>query len=316
MSWQKILENDQPNRPLRQRIDSLFAQQRETWLTLKQGEEALSHLRRKTLLDGGQSVLVQANPARRRSTLAKTDAKTVAARACFLCPENMPIEERGVAFENLVVLPNPYPILPWHCTIASREHRPQQLEVSIDRFLRLSAAIGPDLASFYNGPRCGASAPDHFHFQAARADGIPILDQLPTLSGTRPVVAHASFGRPMLVFHSSKAVEMQANIEDAIKALRRVEETTDEPMLNVIAHYEADCYTAVLFPRALHRPACYFADGPDQLLISPAILEMSGILVTSEPDHFDRIDASTARAVYEEVSLNVAEFERVLASLQ
>src|SRR5262249_49647511 len=124
MSWEQILQNDQPSRPLRQRIDELFAQQRRTWPALRDGEAALSQLERKTLPLGGDSIVVQVNPARRRSTQAITDAKAIAARACFLCPENMPPEERGVAFEDLVLLPNPFPILPFHCTIADRIHQP------------------------------------------------------------------------------------------------------------------------------------------------------------------------------------------------
>ena len=206
MSWNQILQIDPgPGVPLRQRIDALFAQQRETWPLLRDGEAALAGLQKKTLTLDGESVVVQVNPARRRSTLAKTDAKAVAARACFLCPENMPAEERGMAFEDLVVMPNPFPVLPLHCTIAGREHRPQRIAGRIETLLRLAEAIGPDLAAFYNGPRCGASAPDHFHFQAARADAIPILTQLPSKAGWPSVIAHSSFGRKFLIFESTNS---------------------------------------------------------------------------------------------------------------
>lgn len=307
MSWERILQNDQPDEPLRQRIDDLFAQQRATWPTLREGEAALAHLQRKTLTEGDESIVVQVNPARRRSTLANTDAKAIAARACFLCPDNMPPEERGIAFEDLVLLPNPFPILPLHCTIADREHRPQQLRGRIATFVHLAQEIGPDLAALYNGPRCGASAPDHFHLQAANAVDIPILAQLSTISSSRPVAPHSSFGRNMLVIRNTNAANVAADIERSIDALQKIEQVIDEPMFNLIAHFAAGRYTIVFFPRAAHRPACYFATGPDQLLVSPAVLEMSGILVTTEPDHFARIDASTARAIYEDVSINAAQ---------
>jgi hypothetical protein len=169
MNWNQILQIDPgPSVPLRERIDALFAQQRETWPLLRDGEAALADLQKKTLTLDGEPVIVQVNPARRRSTLAKTDAQAVAARACFLCPENMPAEERGMAFDDLVAMPNPFPVLPLHCTITGREHTPQRIAGRIESLLRLAEAIGPDLAAFYNGPRCGASAPDHFHFQVAR----------------------------------------------------------------------------------------------------------------------------------------------------
>jgi hypothetical protein len=316
MSWQRILQNDPgPDAPLRRRIDALFAQQRDAWPALQEGEAALARLKRKTLVCNGQSIVVQMNPARRRSTLARTDPQAIAARACFLCPENMPAEERGVAFEDLVVLPNPFPVLPLHCTIADQEHRPQQLAGRIGTFLRLAEGIGPDMVALYNGPRCGASAPDHFHFQAAHADGIPIVAQLPALAGRRSVVAQSSFGRNMLVFASSSGQQLQADLTRSIDALRTIEATDDEPMLNLLARYAAGSFTAVLFPRAAHRPACYFATGLDQLAISPAILEMCGILVATEPDHFARIDAHTARAIYEEVSISTTHFEQLIAAL-
>jgi hypothetical protein len=316
MNWEHILQNDRPAEPLRKRIDDLFAQQRETWPALRDGEAALAHLQRKTLTDGDQSIIVQVNPARRRSTLANTDAKAVAARACFLCPENMPPEERGVAFEDLVVMPNPFPILPLHCTIAAREHRPQKLDGQIGKFLRLAKAIGPDLAALYNGPRCGASAPDHFHFQAVRENEIPILAQLPSLDTASRITPHTTFGRNLLLITGSNADAVAANVERSVNALRQIEVATDEPMLNLLAHFSAGRYAVALFPRAAHRPKCYFATGPEQLLISPAVLEMCGILVATELDHFERINAPIAGKIYEEVSLNPEHFARLVAAAQ
>lgn len=320
MSWNQILQIDPgPTQPLRQRIEALFAQQRETWALLRDGEAALGGLQKKMLTSGGESVVVQVNPARRRSTQAKTDAKSVAARACFLCPENMPAAERGMAFEDMVVMPNPFPVLPMHTTIASHEHLPQWIGGRVEMMLRLAEAIGPDLAVFYNGPRCGASAPDHFHFQAARADAIPILPQLPRRNGKHSIVAHSSFGRSMLIFDGASLADVGADIERAIDVLRRIEsaaaEPVDEPMLNLISHFKDGRFTAVLFPRAAHRPACYFKTGDEQLLISPAVLEMCGILVTTEPEHFARVDAEVARGIFEEVSVDASSFSALVCRI-
>jgi hypothetical protein len=315
MSWEQILQNDEPSQPLRKRVDDLFAQQRSTWPALRDGEASLAHLQRKTLASDGESIIVQVNPARRRSTQANTDAKAIAARACFLCPENMPPEERGVAFEDLVLLPNPFPILPLHCTIADRIHRPQQISGRIATFLYLAQEIGPDMAALYNGPRCGASAPDHFHLQAARASDIPILTQFPMIMSGRPVVPHSSFGRNMVFISGTSAGDVAVNIGRLIDTLRQIEATGDEPMFNLVARFDAGHYAVVLFPRAAHRPACYFATGPDQLLVSPAVLEMCGILVATEPDHFARIDARVARGIYEEVSISANRFADLAAKI-
>jgi hypothetical protein len=302
MSWQQILEIDPgESQPLRARIEALFAQQRATWPAMREGEAALSQLQRKTLSSGDETIVVQLNPSRRRSTLAVTDAKAIAARPCFLCPQNMPPEERGVAFEDLVVLPNPFPIVPLHCTIAAREHTPQQLAGRIATFLRLAEAIGPDMVALYNGPRCGASAPDHFHFQAASASDIPILAELAATGLKHSLTAHSSFGRNMLVFRSASASDAQSDLELTINGMST---ESSEPMFNLLGHFQSGRHTDILFPRAAHRPACYFAEEPEKLSISPAVLEMCGLLIATEPDHFNRIDAATARSVYEEVSIS------------
>jgi hypothetical protein len=314
MSWERILQNDsRPDEPLHPRIEALFAEQRVSWPALRDGEASLSRLQRKRLSLDHESIIVQLNPARSRSTLAQTDAKAVSARACFLCPENMPVEERGVAFEDLVVLPNPFPILPLHCTIAGREHRPQQIAGRLATFLRLAQAMGPTMAALYNGPRCGASAPDHFHFQAAAAEEIPILAQLAENAPSPSVAAHSTFGRNLLVFRSADAAEIQAGVERAIAAMHRALDSTHEPMFNLLAHCRSGRYTVFFFPRAAHRPACYFAQGNEKLAISPAVLEMCGLLVVTQPDDFERIDAPTARAIYEEVTLATDRFDRLAA---
>ena len=171
------------------------------------------------------------------------------------------------------------------------------------------------MTALYNGPRCGASAPDHFHLQAASADHIPILTQLPALASSRPILAHSSFGRNMLVIRNTSATDVVIGIERSINALQQIEATTDEPMFNLLAHFAADHYTVVLFPRAAHRPACYFAAGPNQLLISPAVLEMCGLLVTTDAEHFARIDFRTAQTIYEEVTISDAKLADLVAKI-
>jgi hypothetical protein len=212
-------------------------------------------------------------------------------------------------------MPNPFPILPLHCTIAARDHRPQKLDGQIGKFLRLAKELGPDLAALYNGPRCGASAPDHFHFQAVRANEIPILSQLPTLDTASRITPHTTFRRNLLIITGTNADEVAADIERSIDALRQIEAVSHEPMLNLLAHFADDRYTVALFPRAAHRPKCYFATGPDQLLISPAVLEMCGILVATELEHFERINVPIAGKIYEEVSLNSEHFDRLAAAV-
>lgn len=315
MPWSSILLDDvEPDTPLRERVERLFAQQRATWPTLQAGEAALEELQRKTLACDGQTILVQVNPGRKRSTLAQTDVKSVAARPCFLCPENMPTEERGVAFEDLVILPNPYPILPLHCTIASRAHQPQQIAGRAECFLRLAQELGPDLAALYNGPRCGASAPDHLHFQAALAAQIPLLSQLPEVP-EKILTPLRSFGRNLLLIAAAEIALVAAEVERVLGAWQSLADSTEEPLVNLLAHYRNEQWEVLVFPRARHRPECYFAEGEDQLLVSPAILEMCGILVTTEMTHFERLDASLAQMIYQQVSIDPETFQALIQAL-
>jgi hypothetical protein len=304
MSWARILENDPgPDEPLRQRIDALFAEQRQTWPTFRAGEAALKELPTKTLTLGDDFVVVQLNVGRRPSILAKTDPESIAARACFLCPANMPPEERGVAFEDLIVLPNPYPCLPLHCTMASREHVPQRIGGRIESFLRLAKVLGPDLVVTYNGPSCGASAPDHFHFQCVEADGLPIFKQLTPAARRGAVALHSNFGREMYVFNGPSARQVHADIEQMTGTFPK--NATDEPMINLAASFDGECFTVLLFPRTCHRPTCYFASGPEQIAVSPGVLEMCGLFVVTQTRDFDRMDTGIVRSIFDEVCATV-----------
>jgi len=313
MNWDHVLQNDSGvHEPLFHRIQALFTQQRATWPTLREGEAALAQMRNKTLFFEREQIIVQCNPGRRLSTHAKTDSESSAIRRCFLCPQNMPHEERGVAVENLVVLPNPHPVLPLHCTIVDRDHRPQRLADRIETLLRLAAALGPKLAVFYNGPRCGASAPDHFHLQASSAAEVPLLCQSATRSSGHQRVGVISFGRSYLEFSSPSDDDIGEDIARTLEVLHQGGNTHDEPMFNLLAHFQGNHYRALLFPRARHRPRCYFANGPERLGVSPAVLEMAGVMVVTESEDFDRLDAELVRSIYEEVSLPRDRFEQLL----
>ena len=308
MTWAaKLLSQDRPGAPLAERIDALFADQRAAWPAMSEGEASLASLETRVLQADDGGVLVQANPGRRRSTHAKVDPTAIAARPCFLCPANMPAEERGIAWRDLVLLPNPYPILPRHCTIPSRDHTPQRLAGRVELLLELAQAAGPSLAVFYNGARCGASAPDHFHFQACDASGLSVFDHSPAAS-LRQRRAVASFGRNFFVFASPEPAEVAADLNSALEFLSRDVPQGDEPMVNVLATARDNGVVAALFPRAAHRPRCYSAPESDRVAISPAALEMAGVLVVAEPEHFERVDGAVARRIYEEVSLDVGRF--------
>lgn len=316
MSWEPvILKSHETGSSLLSEVEHLFACQRRDWELFREGEAALESVHKKALLREGEKVVVQSNPGRKKSTHAKTDAKSIAKRRCFLCPENMPEEERGIAFGRLIILPNPYPILSLHCTIPDREHRPQQICGRIGNMLELANCLGPEMVVFYNGPQCGASAPDHFHFQACRAVEIPIFQQIDADPHFETPSAYESFGRRFVTLVEKDLEAMQAKLEESVRVLSSIMGEKEEPKLNLIVRATNDAYQALLFPRAAHRPSCYFAEGAEKLAISPAALEMAGVLVIAEPEHFERVNTDAVHQIYSEVSLDSSRFNQFVETL-
>jgi ATP adenylyltransferase/5',5'''-P-1,P-4-tetraphosphate phosphorylase II len=226
----------------------------------------------------------------------------------------MPAEERGIAWGDYVIAPNPYPILPLHVTIPHREHTPQRLAGRVGDLLELAAAAGPEFVVFYNGPRCGASAPDHFHFQACAAAGLPAFEEWPDATGHERR-GRTAFGRSMLLAASENAGAVEADVNRVLELLADESPGDVEPMVNLLATRRGKRVMAALFPRAAHRPSCYFAEGEARLAISPAALEMAGVLVVADAEQLLRADATAARHIYQEVSIEPERFAQLISSL-
>ena len=172
---ERVLESVRPGGDLSGPVSRMLEQQRRTWPLLAAGEASFAKVISREIEDRGSRVIVQSNPGRRVSTSAKVDPGSVAARPCFLCERNLPPEERGVAFgDDLIVFANPFPIVGDHLSIVSRDHAPQRIAGRVAEMLALARALGPKMLVLYNGPACGASAPDHFHFQAGQSSALPI----------------------------------------------------------------------------------------------------------------------------------------------
>jgi hypothetical protein len=318
MSWDaRLLATARAGDALAPLVARLLVEQQRDWPLLREHVQALAQVQVQRLDCGDSHVLVQSNPARHRSTAARVDTSFVAKRPCFLCEPNLPPEERGIGFgRDLVLAPNPYPILPGHLSIPARAHSPQAIAGRTRALLELARALGTSYLLLYNGPRCGASAPDHFHFQATLRADLPIADEVGRLPAVGRMASIDSFGRRALVLRGSDAAELAVTIEDAVAALGQVVEAAGEPMFNLIAYDDGGSLVAVLFPRAAHRPACFFAPEAQRILISPGALDMAGVVVVAEAGHFERVDLAVVRRIFEEVSLDAARFGRWLEVLR
>lgn len=298
-------------------VNDLLVRQLATWETARHSYEALAGVRVKELNVRGVPYKVQFNPARIVSSGAKVDAKSIRERRCFLCAANRPAEQEGIPFlGHYELLVNPFPIFPRHLTVPETEHVPQLIGHRFADMLELAREL-TDFTIFYNGPRCGASAPDHAHFQAGNRGFMPIETDWRTRIGETVVQTDRTIlyslddaPRTTLVIDTDDADEA-CRFFQAICRVLPVPEGDQEPMMNILALYESSRWTIFVFPRAKHRPACYTAEGDARLLSSPASVDLGGVFITPVEQDFLKITADDVAQILSEVCLSPEVFARV-----
>lgn len=302
---------------MNQTIHNLLTEQLASWETARNNYAALNGVQVKELDVNGIPYKVQFNPARIVSSGAKVDAKSIQERKCFLCPANLPPMQKSIPFEgHYNILVNPFPIFPRHLTIPEVTHVDQRIASRFKDMLSLAQAL-TNYTIFYNGPKCGASAPDHAHFQAGSKGFMPIEKDW------RGQIAEriAGYGEATLWYLNdaprATLVIESGNKEATVKLFDLVYHSLDikpgdeEPMMNVLALYEADKWIVFIFPRALHRPACYTAEGDANLLSSPASVDLGGVFITPVEKDFQKITAKDVAQILSEVCLSAEDFHQI-----
>lgn len=310
----------------RQAGDLFIENQLAKWQTARTNHEALNQIETRRFELAGNTITVQFNPARAVSTCAKVDKSSIEARKCFLCPENKPNEQDEIIIsldEPFSLRINPYPILPGHLTISSLKHQDQVLADKTIRQLpgKLISWLEEYFASgyvlFYNGAKCGASAPDHFHFQAVKQSDVPVIQQWERLmetavrekeiktenGNTYSSFQITSYICPIQVFICNHSADILPEMINQYLESLPLHEGESEPRYNLFAWQDKQRgFTMAYFPREEHRPACYTATGEEQLLVSPGALDMAGLLVTPRKEDFDKITESDIIQIYKEVA--------------
>lgn len=310
----------------RQAGDLFIENQLAKWQTARTNHEALNQIETRRFELAGNTITVQFNPARAVSTCAKVDKSSIEARKCFLCPENKPNEQDEIIIsldEPFSLRINPYPILPGHLTISSLKHQDQVLADKTIRQLPgkliswLEEYFASDYVLFYNGAKCGASAPDHFHFQAVKQSDVPVIQQWERLmetavrekeiktenGNTYSSFQITSYICPIQVFICNHSADILPEMINQYLESLPLHEGESEPRYNLFAWQDKQRgFTMAYFPREGHRPACYTATGGEQLLVSPGALDMAGLLVTPRKEDFDKITESDITQIYKEVA--------------
>ena len=309
---------------LTSKVEALLDHQLSHWNLAQQNYKALKTIESKTLNVLGFPMQVQFNPSRIVSSAAKVDARSIQQRPCFLCEKNRPAEQEGILVDNRYwILVNPFPIFPKHLTIPFVEHVKQRIDGHFGDMLDLAKAL-PEFVLFYNGPQCGASAPDHLHFQAGNKGFLPLeinwsawkqyaehIIELPNFT----LLRHITYPHAMLIMESSERQSLVSWFKNLYKQFN-INVNGVEPMLNLLCSWKNGQWTVWLFPRRLHRPSCYFADGIQQLLISPASVDLAGVFITPRGEDFQKVTATDIATIMDEVSITCDLLDTICHTLQ
>lgn len=303
-------------------ISRFFNRQLEMWEDARHRFRDLKHVEVRQLSD---QLKVQFNPARIVSTGAKIDKHTLGERPCFLCERNRPKEQMTKLIDDhFQLLVNPFPILPVHFTIPATKHQPQSIYRHYGEMHRL-LSLHSELMVFYNGPKCGASAPDHLHFQAGTSGVLPLqtnwqrlsrsLTDVISLNDEEKISVLRDFLVPAFVI-ISKSEDSDEELFHRLYRSMPMRGDESEPMMNIIAWRKGDEFISVVIPREKHRPDAYFAEGEAQMMVSPGALDMAGLIITPREEDFSKINLDKATALLRECGISAEKMEAVVSNLK
>ena len=299
-------------------------EQKNAWSDLQQGYESFKGVRARDLNCKGFSARLQYNPGRIKSSTADVAENNRRQRQCFLCFDHLPEGQKGILYRSdYLILCNPMPVFPSHFTVSHLDHRLQAIAEHIDTLLQLTADFGSGWVILYNGPKCGASAPDHLHFQAAPSGQMPIekeikrAKRLTLMIQVDGVLLHRvrDLGREVILLEGDDPMAVGRALKEFLDALKKVLLIDEEPMLNIAGFYEQRIWRLVIFPRRKHRPDAFFREGDARVVVSPGVIDMGGVLITPVQKDFDRLDGALVESIFREVSLERKSVERAIDAM-
>lgn len=306
----------------------LFQTQREQWQMLADGVKTLETIKSRSFLFDGYKIKAQFNAGRIISTSAKVDQKSISERKCFLCTENLPDDQRGILYKNnYIILCNPFPIFPTHFTLTYKEHQPQRIADTFSDMLDLSKDLSKYYTVIYNGPRCGASAPDHLHFQAGNKFFMPIDDEFHQIKNEygKEIIDKDDLSVFAVDDGIRKFISIECNEKDLLvdtfdlfyNTYSEILNEQQEPMLNLISFYEEEYgWRIIIFLRAKHRPDVFFTEDETKMLVSPAAIDLGGVVIFPREGDFNRIDKTMIEEIFKEVFISSDILEKVKKALK
>jgi hypothetical protein len=302
----------------------LLAEQKKRWPELREAYESLKDVRERDFRRAGFPIRLQYNPGRIKNSLAGVSEENVKERRCFLCLDHLPEGQKGILYRSeYLILCNPMPVFSSHFTISHLNHRRQAVVGSMDMLLQIMADLGSGWTVLYNGPQCGASAPDHLHFQAVPSKKMPIENEIQEGKGLtlkkelEKVLLYRmrDVGWEVIVLEGDDPAAVTRAFEGFLNALKNILLVREEPMINIAGYRREGKWHLVIFPRRKHRPGAFFNEGDARVVVSPGVIDMGGLLITPVERDFYRLDAGAAESIYREVSLEEKTVERAIDAL-
>jgi ATP adenylyltransferase/5',5'''-P-1,P-4-tetraphosphate phosphorylase II len=300
-------------------VRALLLQQNDSWMLVRTGYQALESIKTKTFLFDTFVVKIQHNSGRLASTSANIDPKAISERPCFLCLQNLPPEQKGIPYkESYLILVNPFPIFNEHFTVVCTEHRAQRIAGVFGTLLDLAGDFGTRYVVLYNGPRAGASAPDHHHFQLGDRSFVPLDFDYAAAKGRwgRVLCASPSLKAFAVNGYLRPFVSLESNHrEHLVSAFDRIyqrwlfwSKADDEPMMNILVFLDPAGWRVILIPRSKHRSSHYFREEGRKILVSPGAVDLGGTCMVPRREDFDQITRDDIAEIFGEVCLGQKEF--------
>ncbi len=307
---------------LEEQVLQLFEEQMIHWPMAAKNYAGLLQAQIKSVrFNESTQMRIQYNAARMKSSAAKVDDVSISERPCFLCRKALPVEQKGVSFgEDYQILINPYPIFPKHLTIPRTEHTPQRIHGRIVDMMLLAKAL-PRFTIFYNGPNCGASAPDHFHFQAGNKGFLPIeeiedSEELLFSCGKTGIFSMPQYLPKTLIMQGVDIQKIEDLFESVYNFLSNAQPDEVEPMLNIICTFQDGSWRIWIFPRSKHRPHYFFKEGASQIILSPASVDFAGVLIVPREEDFYKLDKTIIENIFQEVTLQEEIWSQLIAFIK
>ncbi|MGA2515837.1 MAG: GNAT family N-acetyltransferase [Thermodesulfobacteriota bacterium] len=303
----------------------LLAEQKKVWPELREAYKLLKDVRERDVRCIGFSIRLQYNPGRIKNSLADVGEKNANERQCFLCLDHLPASQRGILYRSeYLILCNPMPVFSSHLIVSHLDHRRQAIAEHTDTLLQLMTDFGPGWTVLYNGPKCGASAPDHLHFHAGPSGQMPIekeiregkrLTLMKRIGGVS-LYRLRDFGREGVVLEGDDRMAVRGAFKSYLNGLKEVLLVDEEPMINIVGFRKGEQWHLVIFPRRKHRPDIFFKEGDARVVVSPGVIDMAGLLITPVERDFYRLDAGAVEGIFGEVSLEAETVKRAVDAMK